>query len=210
MKKECFFVSATALVLAAGVLGGCTPKATLLWCYGLGGTSQFEIQYAVLNNTYDGAARTFSVKDEEKFTSYLQTAENYVKKVGWSDGDGEAYLFVQNGKAFYCGAKNGARYTLAPSALTLVGEDDETAIFVYPPTIDNYVFYAENETFAVTQDWSYFSDFYKNLTDTEVDAQNKTVTASYYRDLLSPATGTVVLTYSEGYFAFELFGADNE
>lgn len=202
MNKQKLFLRAAALALTACIFSACTPKATSLWCYGI--SARFEIEYAVVgNSSYDGEATTFQIKDEERFKEYLISAEGFEKTINWSDGDGEAYLFLQNGEAYYCGVKNNSRYTLAPCVFT-VYSDDRTAVFVYPPTIDNHRFRSDGNSIAAVRSWSYFSDFYQAAAGTEVNEEEQTVTAPYYDGIRGSVTGTAVLTYSDGSVTFAL------
>lgn len=200
MNKQKLFLPIAAF--AACILGGCTPKATSLWCYGIDGNMRFAIEYAVVgNSSYDGEKTTFQIKDEERFKEYLSAADGFEGTINWSDVDGEAYLFLQNGEAFYCGRKDNSRYALAPCVFT-VFSDDRTAVFVYPPTMENYLF--DSDAIATVRDWSYFSDFYRNITGIEVNEESQTVTADYYEEIGASVTGTVVLTYSDGMLSFTL------
>lgn len=188
-----------SLLLATGVLAGCTPNTVSLWCYGLGEGS-FALEYAATNSSYDGLNCNFTVKDEEDFIDYLQSAEGYAGTYPLADAEGEAYLFISGGSGYYC-TKSGTsenRYKLTP-CLAAYYDDNVSIMFAYPPAEEPLI---EDGSIVTIRDWEYFSEFYSLLPGVQVDDVKQTIVLYYYTDVTYPANGTVTLTYTDGAFTY--------
>ncbi len=195
MSKK-ILLSAASLLLAAGVLAGCTPNTVSLWCRGLG-EQTFALEYAATNSSYDGLNCNFTVKDEEDFIEYLQTVEGYAGTYPLADAEGEAYLFISGGSGYYC-TKSGTtenRYKLTPCLAAFYDDNGVSGMFAYPPAEDPFI----DDGIVTIRDWEYFSEFY-SLLGVQVDEAARTVVLDYYTDVTYPAEGTVTLTYTDGTF----------
>lgn len=191
---------AISLLLAAGIFAGCSPKIVSLWCYGLGEDSNFSIEYAATNSSYDGLNCTFTVRDEEDFIDYLHTVDDFVGTYPLADGEGAAYLFISGGNGYYCTRADSGekRYRLAPCCVMLHdGDGDRDIIFAYPPVGEPHIYAG---TIATIRDWQYFADFYSQFSGVQVDEATQTISMSYYTDFAYLAGGTVTLTYTDGAF----------
>lgn len=197
-----------SLVLTAGVLAGCTPKAVSLWCYGLGEGAEFLLEYSVSQNSYDGQNRTFTVKDAEVFAEYLQSAEGFAGICDLADEEGDAYLFISGGNGYFCTERVASEnsYKLTPCSM-MIERESGTVIFAYPPTADPFTF-AEGNTIATVRDWAYFTEFYSQISGVQVDNTLHTITMDCYRNYAESAVGTVELTYADGTLTYTV--SENE
>lgn len=194
-----------SLVLAAGLIAGCTPKAVSLWCYGLGEGAEFSLEYSVSQNSYDGQNRTFIVKDTEAFAEYLQSAEGFAGICDLADEEGEAYLFISDGNGYFCTERVASEnsYKLTPCSM-MIESGSGTVIFAYPPAADSFAFEQDN-TIATLRDWAYFAEFYSQISGVQVDNALHTVTMDCYRNYAESAIGTVELTYANGALTYTIF-----
>lgn len=195
-----------ALLFAAGLLAGCTPRAITLWCAGLGEGERFSLEYPAANHSYDGQNCSFVVRDREDFSAFLCASEGYAGMCGLADGTGEAFLFFRGENGYFCAESGTAEnaYRLTPCAL-MAETEEELLVFAYPPADEPYVF-AEGHTFAVSRGWDHFADFYVHIPGAAVDAVAQTVTTACYRGFGEAASGTVTLAYAEGEISYVFSG----
>lgn len=188
-----------SLLLAAGVLAGCTPKATSIWCPGLGENSGFSFDYVVIDSVFDGWTRIFSVKNTEYFEEFLTRLDDYAGTIQKADSSDSAFIFLSNGQKFYCAA-TGDGYVLSPCALC-VYQNGAKYDLPFPPATDNYI-QGDDTSIEIVQPWDYFVAFYQEYSNVTIIGESKQIITDLYS--ADEIVGKAILTYTDGEMTYEL------
>ena len=191
MKKRLFY--GIFALLSATLLCSCTPKSTSIWCTGLNNINSFSFDYSVINNTYDGSVRSFTVKDENKFEAYLETLEEFSSKIEMSDSTEKAFIFKRNGETYEIVKKDNNEYYLSSCKFVIYdNENNKSYYFAYVPITSMYTFDTSG-VIRTIQKWEYFSNFYKDYKDATIDDVSCTITLPLYSN---SDTKQITLTYN--------------
>ena len=203
MKKSKYILSLITMSVF-GILCGCTPKATSVWCSGLGENSVFSFDYAVIDSAFDGWTRTFSVKNTEDFEAFLIGLDDYVGTIQKADSSDSAFIFSSNGQKYYCAASDDG-YKLSACAF-IVYEGETAYYFPFPPAALSYkLSYKESNDILIgtIQPWDYFVAFYQGYSDVTITRDDMQIITDLYFGS-GDIAGKVVLTYVDGNIRYEL------
>lgn len=199
MKKN--FIGLSIALFLLSIMCGCTPKATSVWCEGINNSAKFSFEYVVTNSVYDGESRSFSVKSEKEFESFLTQIDEFDGLIQKVDSKDVAFIFLKDGEKYFCSKIGGNRYKLSACRLTIYdSKNDNAYFFSFPPT-SSLNFDNENKSISTVQSWDYFKLFYHGYSDVEIAEETKQIITSFFLD--GEKAGNLVLTYKEGSISYE-------